>query len=172
MSVKNALEAFGQRVQQQAKSNLTKKGKKDSGGLYDSIKYDLQVHKNSFHLSIKMEQYGAFVDQGVKGKSSSMRAPNSPFRFGTGTGKKGGLTNAMEGWAQRKRIQFSDRKTGRFLSYKSTAFLMARAIYQKGIAPTNFISGPFRNEFAKLPEEVTRAYGLEVENFLRQTLRQ
>lgn len=169
MSVKETLELFGKRVQQQSKSNLTRLKKKDTNDLYDSVSYELSVSKNSFRLAFKMTDYGAFVDKGVKGKTSSSKAPNSPFKFGTGTGQKGGLTDGINGWVQRKRIQFRDRGTGKFLSYKSTAFLITRSIYNKGLETTNFFSRPFENEFKKLPTEVVEAYGLELESFLKYT---
>jgi hypothetical protein len=171
MSVKNVLELFGKRVQQQSKSNLSKKGKKDTSELYHSIGYEVKVSKNSFHLSFKMADYGMFVDKGVKGKTSSDKAPNSPFRFGSGTGKKGGLTDGINGWVKRKRLQFKERGTGKFLSYQSTAFLITRAIYNKGIETTNFFTKPFENEFKKLPEEVVEAYGLEVNQLLTQVFK-
>ena len=171
MSVRDALELFGKRVQQQAKSNLTKTGKKDTSDLYNSISYNVEVHRNSFTLSFKMEDYGTFVDKGVKGKTSSLKAPTSPYKFGTGTGRKGGLTSGIEGWVQRKRIQFKDRKTGRFYSYKQTAFMITRSIYNKGLKTTNFFTRPFENEFSKLPNEVVSAYGLEVNNLLQRVFR-
>lgn len=171
MSVKEILDKFGKRVQQQAKSNLSKMDKKDTGGLYDSISYNVEVHKNSFHFSISMEDYGTFVDKGVKGKSSSSKAPSSPYKFGTGTGKKGGLTNSIDSWVTRKKIQFRDRKTGRFWSYKQTAFAITRSIYKTGLKTTNFITKPFENEFKKLPDEVVKAYGLEVNQFLTQAFK-
>lgn len=167
MSVKESLELFGKRVQQQAKSNLSKLGKKDTNGLYNSIGYEVKVHKNSFSLSIKMADYGEYVDKGVRGKSSSRKAPTSPFKFGSGSGKKGGLTNSIDGWVQRKRIQFKDRKTGKFMSYKNTAFLITRSIYQTGLKTTNFITRPFQNEFKKLPDEIRIQYGLEINKFTK-----
>ena len=166
MSVKDALELFGKRIQQQSKSNLTKKGKKDKGDLYNSIGYEVKVSKNSFQLSFTMEDYGLFIDKGVKGKTSSTKAPNSPFKFGTGTGKKGGLTEGINGWVKRKRIQFKARGSGKFLSYKSTAFLISRSIYNKGLETTNFFTKPFENEFKKLPSEIVEAYGLEVNKLM------
>lgn len=171
MSVKEVLDKFGKSVQQQSKSNLSKMDKKDTDGLYDSISYNVEVHKNSFHFSISMEDYGTFVDKGVKGKSSSSKAQTSPYRFGTGTGKKGGLTSSIDGWVTRKKIQFRDRKTGRFWSYKQTAFVITRSIYQTGLRTTNFITRPFENEFRKLPDEVVQAYGLEVNQFLTQAFK-
>lgn len=166
MSVKNTLELFGKRLQQQSKSNLSKKKKKDTGDLYDSIGYELKVSKNSFRLSFEMTDYGIFVDKGVKGKTSSRKAPNSPFKFGSGSGKSGGLTGGINGWVKRKRIQFKQKGTGKFLSYKATAFLITRSIYNKGLETTNFFSKPFENEFKKLPDEIVSAYGLEVNKFL------
>jgi len=171
MSVKQVLDTFGKRVQQQSKSNLTKSKKKDTGELYNSIGYTLQVSKNSFRLAFTMTDYAAFVDKGVKGKTSSAKAPNSPFKFGSGTGEAGGLTNGINGWVQRKRIQFQDRKTGRFYSYKQTAFMITRSIYNKGIATSNFFSKPFANEFKKLPDELVTAYGLELHSFLEYTFK-
>ena len=166
MSVKEILDLFGKRVQQQSKSNLSKNKKKDRGELYDSIGYELKVSKNSFQLAFKMADYGKFVDKGVKGKRSSSKAPNSPFKFGSGSGKKGGLTDGINGWVQRKQIQFKERGTGKFLSYKSTAFLITRSIYNKGIETTNFFSKPFENEFKKLPNEIVKAYGLELNQLM------
>lgn len=166
MSVKDTLNLFGKRIQQQSKSNLSKRNKKDTGELYDSIGYELKVSKNSFQLAFKMADYGTFIDKGVKGKTSSSKAPSSPFKFGSGTGKKGGLTNGIDGWVKRKRIQFKERGTGKFLSYKATTFLITRSIYNKGLETTNFFTTPFENEFKKLPDELVTAYGLELNQFL------
>jgi hypothetical protein len=171
MSVKSVLDLFGKRVVQQSRTNLTKSKKKDTGGLYDSISYKVTVHKNSFSLSISMDDHGEFVDKGVKGKSNSSKAPNSPFKFGSGSGKKGGLTDGVNGWVKRKRIQFRDKKTGRFLTSKATAFIITRSIYQTGLETTNFITKPFKNEFKKLPEEIIEAYGLEVESLIKMAFK-
>jgi len=169
METKLYLDKFGKYVVQQSKSNLTKKDKKDKGDLYDSIGYDLQVGKNSFSLSFKMTDYGQFVDKGVRGKTSSSRAPNSPFRFGTGSGKKGGLSNSIDGWFKRKRIQFKDKKSGKFMSYDSTAYLIRNSIYNKGLKTTNFFTRPFELAFEKLPDELVEAFALDMENLLNYT---
>ena len=168
---KTYLDNFGKFIVQQSKSNLTKKGKKDRGDLYNSISYDLTVSKNSFQLSFLMTDYGEFVDKGVKGVKSSAKAPNSPFKFGTGTGKSGGLTSGINGWVQRKRIQFKDRGNGRFMTYKQTAFLIRNSIWNKGLKTTDFFSRPFELAFKKLPDELIEAYSLEVDNLLKYTLK-
>ena len=117
-----------------------------------------------------MEDYGTFQDKGVKGKSSSSKAPNSPFRFGSGTGRKGGLTEGINKWVQRKRFQFRDRKSGRFLSYKSTAFLISRSIYQKGIAPSLFFTKPFEKAFKGLSKDLLEPFKLDIETFMKNTI--
>jgi hypothetical protein len=168
---KTYLDRFGKYVVQQSKSNLTKKQKKDRGELYNSVSYELAVSKNSFQLSFKMTDYGEFVDKGVKGFSSSFKAPKSPFKFGTGSGAKGGLSKGIDGWVQRKRIQFKNRGNGQFMSYKQTAYLIRNSIWNKGIETTNFFTKPFEEAFKRLPDDLVEAYALEVEDLLKYTLK-
>ena len=171
MSVEKALNDFGKYIVKQSRTNLTKKKKKDRGSLYNSINYDLKINKNSFELTFLMEDYGTFVDKGVRGVSSSAKAPNSPYKFGSGTGKKGGLTDGINGWVQRKRFQFRDNKTGKFMSYKQTSFLVMRSIWNKGLETTNFFERPFELAFQRLPDEVVEQYGLTLDKFLKTSLK-
>ena len=166
----NTLQAFNKYVIQQARTNLTKGNKNVSKKLYDSLKAQTKVNPNSIENYIEMEQYGQFLDLGVKGKVSSQRAPNSPFKYGSGTGKKGGLTEGIRGWVKARRFQFKNRETGKFMSYEQTAQLITRSIYLKGTKPTLFFSKPFAKGFESLPEELIKAYGLDIESFLKFTL--
>ena len=100
---------------------------------------------------------------GGKGKDKSSHAPNSPYRFGTGSGKKGGLTKSINKWVRRKGIQFRDKKSGRFLSYDSTSYLISRSIYQTGIKASLFFTKPFRAAFKRLPDELLEAYSVGLE---------
>jgi hypothetical protein len=168
---KEYLDRFGKFIVQQSRTNLSKKKKKDTSALYNSISYELKVSKNSFQLSFKMEDYGIFVDKGVKGVSSSSKAPNSPFKFGSGSGRAGGLTRGIDGWVKRKRIQFKERGTGRFMSYDQTSYLIQNSIWNKGLETTNFFERPFELAFQKLPDELIEQYGLEFEDLLKFTLK-
>lgn len=169
--VESTLEAFKKYVIQQSKSNLTKQDKNVSKALYNSLGGDVKVMPRSFELSFQMEEYGQYLDKGVKGFMSSAKAPNSPFKFGTSTGKKGGLTQGIEKWVVKRRFQFKDRETGKFLSYKQTASLITRSIYLKGIKPTEFFSKPFENAFKRLPDDIVVAYGLDLETFLKYSVK-
>ena len=168
----STLQAFNKYVIQQARTNLTKKDKNVSKKLYDSLKGTSKVNKNSIENYIEMEQYGQFLDLGVKGKISSQRAPNSPFKFGSGTGKKGGLTEGIRGWVKARRFQFRNKENGKFMSYEQTAQLITRSIYLKGTKPTLFFSKPFEKGFEKLPDDLVEAYGLDIESFLKFTLKE
>ena len=165
-SLQEELNKFAKYVIQQSRSNLSKSDKNVSKELYNSLGYNVEVTSKGAELGFSMEKYGEFQDKGVRGKSSSAKAPNSPFRFGSGTGKKGGLTNSIDKWVRRRGIQFKDRKTGRFLSYQSTAFLISRSIYQKGIKPSLFFTKPFVAAFKRLPDELIEAYSIGLEKDL------
>ena len=168
-NLEKVLKDFNKEVIKQARANLTRKGKRDRGTLYKDMKSEVSVGKNSFYSNISFgsaSEYWDFIDKGVKGVSSSSKAPNSPYKFGTGTGARGGLTRGIDGWVRRKRFQFKD-KQGKFLSYESTAFIVRRAIWNKGLETTNFISRPFELSFKRLPQEVVEAYSLDLDSTLK-----
>ena len=102
-----------------------------------------------------MADYGAFVDEGVRGAKSSSkgnRQNQSPFKFGTNSsliGKaKGGMSGLMAGWAKKKGIQWRDKTTGRFMSHKSMGYLIAKS--------------------TRLPDDIIEKFGLDVDEFLEQ----
>ena len=165
-NIEAVLNKFGKYVVQQARSNLSKKNKNVTGELYNSISYDLNVSETgaSFSLVFNMADYGEFQDKGVKGKSSSTKAPTSPYRFGSGKGGKGGLSESIPKWVRARRFQFKDKKSGKFMSYESTAFLITRSIYQTGIPTTNFFSRPFGLAYKQLPSDVVKAFELTQED--------
>jgi len=168
--VQKYMSIFAKAVIKESRSRLSKSGKKDTNNLYGSLGYDLKVFKNSFSLSFFMEEYGAFVDEGVQGKRSSAKAPQSPFRFGSGSGRKGGLTKAISTWIKRKGLKGRDKKSGRFITDKSLAFLISRSIYNKGIAPSMFFTRPFENAFKNLPDEIIQKFNLDIDELIESSL--
>jgi len=166
------LKKFKDYVIQQSKSNLTKGRHNFTKSLYNSIKGDAKAYPRSYLLSFSMDEHGYYQDQGVRGKTSSIKAPNSPFKFGTGKGKKGGLTTGIKKWVRAKRFQFRNRETGKFMSYDSTALLIARSIYNKGLKPTLFFTKPFNNAFKRLPEEMVKGLSMDVDRLFKYSLKQ
>jgi hypothetical protein len=165
--IEAVLDRFGKYVVQQARANLTRKNKNVSKDLYNSISWEADASQTgaSFSASLSMLEYGEYQDKGVRGKEASpINTAKSPFRFGSGTGRKGGLTEAINKWVRARRFQFRDKK-GKFMSYDSTAFLVARSIYRKGIPATFFYSRPFGLAFQKLPAELVEAFRLTPDDF-------
>ena len=169
-NVEKELKNFAKYVVTKSRMNLRSSDKNSSGSLSKSLDSDVKISKNSFQLAFMMEEYGVYQDKGVRGKSSSSKAPNSPFKFGTGTGRKGGLTEGINKWVKRKRFQFRDKKSGKFLSYDSTAFLISRSIYHKGIAPSLFFTKPFEKAFKGLNKDLVEAYKLDVEALMKNSI--
>ena len=181
-NTKESLEKFRKFVAQQSRSRLTKAGKNNSKGLYKKLDGVLKVSPNSFNLSWDLG-YGTFQDLGVKGadpskvspnaKIKGQQAPNSPYRFGTGSarGKWGQFVASLEKWAKRKNVKFRDDK-GKYVkgNYKSLAYVIAGNIYNRGLKPSLFFTKPFEQGFKKLPNELIEAYGLDLEESLQFTL--
>lgn len=177
-NLKEVLDKYGKYVVQQAKSNLTKDkdkygGNKGGGALYNSIEYKLDREPSFFLLDFLMEDYAPFVDKGVRGKTSTYTetaSAMSKFQYGSGTGKKGGLTNAIynpstkTGWLKKKKFQWKDKKTGKFMSYESMGFLIARSIYNKGLKANLFFTKPFEKGLERLGDDLFEAFTLDIEN--------
>lgn len=164
-NVDEAVNKFGKYVVQQSKSNLTR-DKKGGGGLYNSVSYKIEKSQDDFLLEFLMEDYGAFVDKGVKGKTSTYpetSAALSKFQYGSGTGPKGGLTKGIAKWVRKKRFQFRDKK-GRFMSYESMTYLISRSIYNKGLKANLFFTKPFEAGIEKLPDELIKGFALDIED--------
>lgn len=166
---KKALDDFGAYVIKQSRANLTRKNKNVTRSLYESLKYQAKASKNSIQVDFLMADYGKFQDQGVKGAKSSARAPKSPFKFGSGSGKKGGLTKGVKRWVRKRGIKFVSN--GRKLTFDATARLITRSIYNKGLKATEFFSRPFNAAYEKLPNDLAEAYGLDVESFIKLSLK-
>jgi len=156
---------YAKYVVQQSKSNLTK-DKKGGGNLYNSVSYKIEKSQDDFLLDFLMEDYGVFVDKGVKGKTSTYpetSAALSKFQYGSGTGPKGGLTKGINAWLKKKRFQFRD-KQGRFMSYESMTYLISRSIYNKGLKANLFFTKPFEAGLKRLPDDLIKGFALDIED--------
>jgi len=112
MTITDALNEFGQLVIDKARKRLADGNTNASGGLSKSLRYDAKVSKRSFEFDFYAEDYWKFIDAGAKGKASSTKAPKSPYRLGSGTWRKGGLTAGIDKWVIRKGISVTRRKGG------------------------------------------------------------
>jgi hypothetical protein len=172
LEVEKVITRFRDYVIQQSRNNLTRTKHNNTSSLYKSLNGEVVTEKNFTIVGFQMNDYGTFVDLGVKGKTSSNKAPNSPYKFGSGSGQKGGLTKGINKWVKQKGFQFRDKKTGRFLSYESTAYLITRSIFHKGIKPSLFFTKPFEAGYKKYIEvDLIKAFGQDVETIVDYNLK-
>ena len=52
---------------------------------------------------------------------------------------------------------------------RSLLYALATSVYHTGLETTNFFSAPFAKEFKKLPDELTEAFGLDLQEFITFT---
>jgi hypothetical protein len=166
---------FRDYVIKESKDNLKRTGHNNTSALANSIKGEIVTEDGFSIVGFTMANYGAFVDKGVKGKTSSNKAPNSPFKFGSGTGRKGGLTQGILKWVKQKGFQFRSKQEGskgRFLSYQSTAYLITRSIFHKGIKPSLFFTKPFEAGYKKyIDVDLIKAFGQDIETMVDYNLK-
>ncbi len=121
----NALNKWATMVVAQAKANLLKGNKDATFTLSRSITYEIvpdQTSEIGADIDFYYADYGDYVESGRR-KGARMPPPSK-------------LLN----WIRVKRIpRFRDKK-GRFISYQSQAFLIARSIGKKGIKPFPFMT--------------------------------
>ena len=169
--LQDALDKFKASVIKQARTNLSKGDRNVSRKLYNSLKGQAKVYAKGYSLSFEMEEYGFYQDKGVKGKKSSAKAPKSPYKFGSGKGKKGGLTEGIQKWVKARKFQFKDKR-GKFMSYDSTAWIITRSIYAKGIRPTLFFTKPFEAAYKRLPQELVNDLRIDLEKIFNYSIKQ
>ena len=146
------LEKYKNYVIQQARANLSKGRNNVSKTLYNSIKGEIVTENNFAIVGFRMEQYGQFMDEGVKGafpnmvKNGKQKAPNSRFMFTNKRPPAGPIAD----WAKKRGIRLRDEK-GKFKkgNYKTLGFIIANRIYAQGIKPTLFFTKPYEAGFKK-----------------------
>jgi len=160
---KKALEKYAKFVINKSRQNLQKGGRygtyNKSGVLSKSLEYRIKGDKVSF-LS---EDYGEYIDKGVKGaKSTYPESSASPFKYTT----KRPPAEVFEKWIKKSNIQGRDKKTGRFITRQSLSYIIANSIYSKGIKATLFFTKPFEEALPLFEDEFLEGFlndNLEIE---------
>ena len=185
MELKNLydlIDKYKNYVVQQSRANLSRRRMNDTKDLYNSIRGEVVHDKKYTLVGFTMLDYGWYQDQGVKGKRGQFETrkdyKKDGFQFGKGTGKgvssgkTGGLGRGIRRWVEQRRIQFRDKKTGKFLTYKSTAFLIARSIYMKGLKPSLFFTKPYMDGYRKYIEtDLIKAFAQDVQRIVSYKLK-
>jgi hypothetical protein len=143
-NVERYLQSFGKQVVNRAKANL---GKAKGGGtkLAQTIKFEVDSDADGFVVKFYMADYGTFLDKGVSGnkkkqsfKNYENQTESSPYSYKT----KQPPPDILAKWISKKGLKGRDKKTGRFISHKSLAFLIGRKIKRDGIPSLSFFQKP------------------------------
>lgn len=158
INVENELERFFKEVIRDSRKNLNSQGINASKSLYKSLNYNIQENKNSIEADFLMEDYGDFIDKGVRGVESGRSLAGYRYK------NKKPPVRFLKTWLKQKTGKFRQR------NQDSIAYAIQNTIYKKGIKPTEFFSRPFEKAFKTLPDELIEAYGLDVEDFMEFVL--
>ncbi len=153
-----------------------------SMNLYQSIQALIRATSTTMDVGIKFDDYGVFIDKGVKGSDSFYpQSKNSPFQFSSKMPPTKVFSGA-QGWISRKAI--IDRgevraKTGltkKLLSQqvnklnRRLAYVIAKSVKEKGIKAYHF-SDVLNNYIAPLNEAVGNEVGEELAIFVIEEIK-
>ena len=143
-NIERYLNSFGKQVVNRAKGNL-QKAKGGGTNLENSISFKVIADGDGFSVQFYMDSYGTFVDKGVSGNKQNQKFKDyksqtisSPYKYTT----KQPPPNILAKWISKKGIKGRDKKTGRFISNMSLAFIIGRSIKRDGIKSTSFFQKP------------------------------
>lgn len=163
---RNTLNDFAKLVIKGAKEELRRQKKINTGAMLKSLDYQIEPTTLGFKLSFidtRDKPIADFVDKGVSG---IVQKYNTPYSYKPGGGsKQKPPPNVIIDWVSSKRFQFRDRKTGRFLSYNQTGFMIRESIYKRGLKPSLFFTKPFNKYFEMLPDQLFETFAIEIDRF-------
>lgn len=143
-NIERYLNSFGKQIVNRAKSNL-QKSKGGGTNLEKSLSFKIVKDADGFTVEFYMADYGTFVDKGVSGnkqqrsfKDYKNKVVKSPYKY---TNKQP-PPNILAKWISKKGIKGRDKKTGRFISHMSLAFIFGRKIKRDGIQGISFFQKP------------------------------
>jgi len=171
---KKVLDTFYKNVISGAKKNLKGLDKNSSNNLSNSLDYTVTINSKGITSSLEMEDYGLFIDRGVKGvggtkadgkkwkqKKVVKKTGERGFKYTT----KRPPTKVFDKWAVRRGIA-PRSKGGQFISRDSLKFALANSVFHTGIETTFFYSAPLDKYYAKLPDQLAEAYGKDIDLIL------
>ena len=171
------MQKMGFNVVRDGKKILKRKKKRTKrNALYRGFDYNVTGSSTSVTLEFefgKARKYWQFVDEGVKGTggfkgSGKMRGGRTKFKFKKHNLKKG----IIEKWIKNKPLKLRGAD-GKFIektasNIKSAAFVIGRAIAQRGLERTQFFSKPFKKDIDE--DVIAKAFSEDIGNDLQKRL--
>lgn len=125
-ALRKVMEQYGEALVLEIVQQLKDAGKEATGDLARSVDYKLIETLDTIAVGIVALPYFDYVDGGRR------------------KGAKPPPSDAIIDWMKVKGIKGRNRKTGKFITQKSAAFLIARSIGKNGIKPTNVVKKSLR----------------------------
>ena len=171
-NLNKTLEKIGKMWRKNARISLRMQDKVNTGALYNSMKVIVGQNQHAFYVDITPKvDYWEYVDKGVQGASRNIfkGQSESPFKFGSGKGGRG-LRGAIDKWVIQKGLGGTRDEQGRFTPRKSLVFLITRAIWNRGLKPTFFISGTLKRLKPKAMQWLGAALNKDMANAIKENL--
>jgi hypothetical protein len=166
------LEKIGKIWRKNARISLRMQDKVNTGALYNSMRVTVGEGPNGYFVDITPTvYYWEYVDKGVQGASRNIfrGQSKSPFKYGSGKGGRG-LRGAIDKWVIQKGLGGTRDEQGRFTPRKSLVFLITRAIWNRGLKPTFFISGTLKRLKPKAMQWLGAALNKDMANAIKENL--
>ena len=161
------LDSFGKQVVKDANGILN--SQKGNTALSKSIRFEVEKDSQGFTTKFYMLDYGTFVDKGVSGNkikrgyiNTEGFAASTPYSYKS----KQPPANILAKWVAKKGLKGRDKKTGRYISNMSLAFLIARKIKRDGIQGISFFQKPLGIRYGELKTELLNVLKLDIEMYL------
>ena len=167
-NIEKFLKSFGDKVLIDSLGILDRR--KGSTELANSLRVTVsEEEKGIYSVKFYMLDYGTFVDEGVSGNKKERKFTNwkqekivSSYKYK----KKQPPPGILAKWIKKKGIKGRDKKTGRFISNMSLAFIMGRKIKSQGIQGISFFQQPFGIRYEEMKEQFLKEFKKDISTYL------
>lgn len=151
-NLKEALETYGQVLEEQYREQIASTGAFASGKLFDSVHHIVTVDDHTIDLSLSLEDYWKWVEEG------------------RGPGKFPPL-DKIEEWIRIKPVAPYPDSRGKVPSNKQLAFLIGRKIAQEGTEGKHLLDNAIEStqDWMEIIEQaISKDIEMEIDEFLKK----
>jgi len=161
----DAMNAFGDKVVEDAKQNLKDKKKVDTGTLERSVVNNgVKFMPRSLSLNIGMSDYGGFVDKGVRGVGG-VRKMTSTFKRTNNKGKMWKQNGGNSPYSFKEGVKPSVKHFVEWSNKRGLSpYAVRESVYHQGIKPTYFLKDAIEENIKLMPKEIAEAFALDVKS--------
>ena len=161
--VQQVLEDFANDIRDRYRDVLEQNDNIASRKLFDSIKTQVVVGDNAYEVTMTLENYWKYVEEGVKGLSN----PSSPFK---NPGWKA-FPHILK-WVEVKPVIPRPGNNEKIPTPKQLAFLITRSIVTEGTHAYHPLEKTKDDILPWWREQISRALGHDMENYIRKLVRE